>query len=303
MLFGRIYSQESFHWLFLDEFNDSLEGYKLSRSDPCPLSCKPEPLDVSEWKKVAPKTFVRKYDFYEGFDSKPGPGRPRIYRSEAERKKAYRARIAGKQYIPPSDNSDIFNNDLYDSDVVAVSERPGKGLCLEARSSIRRGEFISAYAGPPALIRYEFLGIEVSKEEADKMRPWQKTHLRSLSKLRTAIDGVRTPRCLQGVASLANSSRLERNLDANSKFVHSPDESVIYLVALTDIEPFTEILTDYSCEKQSEPSSPRGSSGLRKSIDSAEAEAAEALSSLKRKATSIPATGNQPPQKRKRTKT
>jgi len=75
------------------------------------------------------------------------------------------------------------------------------------------------------------------------MQPWQKTHLRSLARLATAIDGIREPLPLLGCGSFINAAAVER--PANADFVKTADGSGIEIKATRDIEAGEEVLCSY----------------------------------------------------------
>lgn len=187
--------------------------------------------------------FSRDFNIYGNvFQNKNAParlsrGRPRLYLSNAEKQKAYRLRYLFRKASVVSDRGtglDIFSISAYDTTLVYINFSlccPGLGVF--ARVRIRKGSYITRYDG-----------CLLSREIADALKPWQKTHLRSRDRLADCLDGMRLPCPLHGVASFINSSR-GSSCRSNAIFKRSKDDLTIYAKALRDIEPNEEIMIDY----------------------------------------------------------
>jgi hypothetical protein len=114
------------------------------------------------------------------------------------------------------------------------------GLGVYAAVAISKGTTITSYTGITTMFG----------DREDKLRDWQKTHLKSLSKGTNAVvlDGIRYPQGGQGVLSLVNSYRgTGRRANVRLKSVPSPlPNPFVHLVADRDIEPDEELLADYN---------------------------------------------------------
>lgn len=193
-----------------------------------------------------------------------GPGRPRLYKSNAERQASYRRRNMPKtlyeserpskrQRLTTPEASeasevskvrsgfDIFGIQSYDTRLVVVDwSTVCNSLGVFARSDIDAGTFLTAYEGDL-----------LSFQQASCLQPWQKTHLRSisLSDESEVIDGLRLPTSLSGVASLINSSRFG-SVAPNAFFsLASDQEKKISAISAKKIKAGEEIFCDYSWDE------------------------------------------------------
>lgn len=209
--------------------------------------------DISTWH-------IRVYHSFKDPHSSIGPkptnlkrGRKRKHLNDAAKSAAYRRRK-----VDPLDLNalaDVATSLIESPRVDSVSENvlidlfgfryldsiPGlllswstvcQGLGVFCDSLIEKSSYVTYYSG-----------YIISPSELLDMQDWQKSHCRSISKLRSSIDGIRFPSPVLGVGSFINSSTSPSG--ANADYIVKDNGRVI-VKALRDISPYDEILIDYN---------------------------------------------------------
>ena len=181
-------------------------------------------------------------------------GRPRIYASEAERKRAYRQRKKIVHAVDPPASSDDSS-----SESPSEASYPQRAVLIDLfgliydtpyiviqKSMICVSLGVFAIQNVPSGTRLtEYCGQIISWEDIKGLDEWQKTHLRALSKMHTAIDGIRLPQVFMGVGSFVNSSD-GTPFAPNAKFSIDDVSNRAYITSIRDITQGEEILVDYN---------------------------------------------------------